>query len=321
MARRTGATARALRYYESLGLVKPTRLANGYRSYSDLDVELVRQIQELTALGLRVRDTEPFLECLRLGHEHGDDCVSSLAGYRRAITMLDDHIEQLVSRRDALQRQLDTAAERGIDSLVVRTDGVGRIADRTATPSSDAPTRLDLAGAELPDLTLPATSGGDIHLRRLDELTVLYAYPMTGRPGVDLPAGWDSIPGARGCTAEACGFRDHHAELRSVGVGTVFGLSSQDTDYQREMTARLGLPFPVLSDPSLQVARSLGLPTFEADGMELYVRLTLLIRRARVVHWFHPVNAPSDHAAQLVEWIRRHGEPARSVSTAAVGRR
>lgn len=98
-------------------------------------------------------------------------------------------------------------------------------------------------------------------------------------------------------------------------MSAVYGLSSQDTDYQGEMAARLGLPFPVLSDPALRLARSLGLPTFEAAGMELYMRLTLLIRNGRVVHWFYPVEAPGEHAERVLEWVRDRSGVATSAST------
>ena len=70
---------------------------------------------------------------------------------------------------------------------------------------------------------------------------------MTGKPGVPLPEGWDEIAGARGCTPQSCSFRDHHSELSKLGAD-VFGLSVQDTEYQREMAERLHLPFLVLSD-------------------------------------------------------------------------
>ena len=72
---------------------------------------------------------------------------------------------------------------------------------------------------------------------------MLYIYPRTGVPGVDLPPGWDDIPGARGCTPQSCGFRDHFAELKRWASTHLFGLSTQDTDYQREAAERLHLPF------------------------------------------------------------------------------
>jgi peroxiredoxin len=164
-----------------------------------------------------------------------------------------------------------------------------------------------LAGAEMPELSLTATDGRTIDLAALGAgRTVIYAYPMTGRPGVDLPDGWNEIPGARGCTPESCAFRDHFAELQAAGADAVFGLSSQDTGYQREVVQRLRLPFPMLSDPELKLAGALGLPTFEAAGMELYRRLTLVIEDGRVAHVFYPVFPPDGHAAEVLAWLRDH---------------
>ena len=134
--------------------------------------------------------------------------------------------------------------------------------DPTVLPS-DIPVPQDdgaarhLPGRALPDLALPATRGGAFNVSILGGRTVLYIYPRTGVPGVDLPLGWDDIPGARGCTPQSCSFRDHFAELKALGVAHVFGLSTQDTDYQREAAERLHLPFPLLSDAELKFTRTL----------------------------------------------------------------
>jgi peroxiredoxin len=164
-----------------------------------------------------------------------------------------------------------------------------------------------LPGAAMPPVSLEATDGRTVDLAALGPgRTVVYAYPMTGRPGVDLPDGWDEIPGARGCTPESCAFRDHFADLTAAGAGAVFGLSSQDTEYQREAVERLHLPFPMLSDPGLQLAVTLGLPTFETAGMRLYQRLTLVVADGRAEHVFYPVFPPDGHAAQVLAWLRDH---------------
>ncbi|MEO7421899.1 MAG: peroxiredoxin [Ornithinibacter sp.] len=159
----------------------------------------------------------------------------------------------------------------------------------------------------MPHLTFTSTSGQPV---TLDDpragRTVLYLYPMTGRPGVDLPPGWDAIPGARGCTPEACGFRDHHADLVAAGALAVYGLSSQSTDYQREVVDRLHLPFVMLADPRHELAESLGLPTFTADGQRLYARMTLVISDGIVEHVFYPVFPPDQHAAQVLAWLVAH---------------
>jgi peroxiredoxin len=165
-----------------------------------------------------------------------------------------------------------------------------------------------LAGLAMPPITLAGTAGSRVALDDLGRgRTVLYIYPLSGRPGVDLPDGWDAIPGARGCTPEACGFRDHHAELRAAGAAAVFGLSSQSTDYQSELAERLGLPFEILSDPDLAVADALRLPTFTVEDGRLYKRLTLVVTDGRIEHAFYPIFPPDQHAAEVLQWLRDHG--------------
>jgi peroxiredoxin len=161
----------------------------------------------------------------------------------------------------------------------------------------------DVAGAELPTLALEATTGGFLELRELAAGTlVLYVYPRTGVPGVDPPTGWDEIPGARGCTPQACAFRDHHAELDALGA-RVAGLSSQTTEYQQEAAERLGLPFPLLADPDLRLAAALDLPTFIVEGMRLYKRLTLVASAGKIVKLFYPVFPPDRNAEEVLAWL------------------
>ena len=122
-----------------------------------------------------------------------------------------------------------------------------------------------LVGMAWPDLALPASDGSTINLARMRGRTVVYAFPRTGRPGEALPTGWDAIPGARGCTPQSCGFRDHFAKLNELGVAHLYGLSTQDGDDQREVAQRLHLPFALLSDARLEIQRALNLPTFAVD--------------------------------------------------------
>jgi len=189
--------------------------------------------------------------------------------------------------------------------------------DPTILPA-DLPVPLDdgaaghLPGLPLPDLVLPATDGTSVNLSRLEGRTVVYAYPRTGRPGQALPEGWDAIPGARGCTPQSCAFRDHYAELKTLGVGHLFGLSTQDTEYQREAVARLHLPFPILSDEKLAFARALKLPTFEVVGMTLLRRMALVIDDGVVRKVFYPVFPPDKSAETVRDWLRGSPEgPAR----------
>jgi peroxiredoxin len=165
-----------------------------------------------------------------------------------------------------------------------------------------------LEGMHLPALGLPATDGRTLQLSALPGLQVIYIYPMTGRPGVPLPEGWDAIPGARGCTPQSCAFRDHHTELAALGAD-VWGLSTQDSDDQREAAARLHLPFPLLSDAGLALRDALSLPVFEAGGRTLYRRLTLIAEQARIAKVFYPVFPPDRNAADVVDWLRARRQP------------
>ncbi|MBC8131095.1 MAG: peroxiredoxin [Rhizobiaceae bacterium] len=161
-----------------------------------------------------------------------------------------------------------------------------------------------LPGMRLPFVALPSTGGGSVDLGHLQGLAVLYFYPMTGRPGAPLPGGWNEIPGARGCTPQACAFRDHFAELSALGVAHVYGISAQTTAYQREAAERLHLPFALLSDAHGELADMLDLPTFEADGETLLKRLTMIVRDGAIERVFYPVFPPDRNASDVVEILR-----------------
>jgi len=172
-------------------------------------------------------------------------------------------------------------------------------------PKDDGGAR-HLTGMALPDLELPSTSKRRVNLSKVSApRIVIYAYPMTGRPDRQLPQGWDDIPGARGCTPETCGFRDHHKDLAKLHAD-VFGISTQDTAYQQEMVKRLEVPFEVLSDERMAFARALNLPTFTVDGMTLLKRLTIVARRGRIEHVFYPVFPPDAHAEEVIAWLKQH---------------
>jgi peroxiredoxin len=185
---------------------------------------------------------------------------------------------------------------------VARTDDFYTLPDDLPRPEDDGAAD-HLLDAVIPAIALPATSGEAVRLDRLDGRTVLFAYPRTGVPGTEMPPGWDAIPGARGCTPEACGFRDAHAQFTDLGA-RVLALSTQDSGYQRELAERLHLPFPVLSDERLELTRELGLPTFEAGGSTLLKRLTLVIDDGRIAHVFYPIFPPDAHAAEVLDWLR-----------------
>ena len=185
------------------------------------------------------------------------------------------------------------------------------ISDPTVLPDGlpepqDDGAALHLAGRPMPALALPSTSGGMVCVDRAPEgvdRLVLYAYPRTGRPGEPpLTPDWDLIPGARGCTPESCGFRDHAAELWDAGAA-VAGVSTQSTDDQCEVVKRLDLPFPLLSDGDLELTHALGLPTHIVAGHTLVKRLTLVVREGRIEHVFYPVFPPDTHAANVLSWL------------------
>jgi peroxiredoxin len=175
--------------------------------------------------------------------------------------------------------------------------------DALPVPQDDGAAR-HLTGLGLPDLSLPATDGSTVNLARLPGRTVVYVYPRTGKPGQALPDGWDLIPGARGCTPQSCSFRDHFAELKGLGVTQLYGLSTQDTDYQREAVERLHLPFPVLSDAEQALTRALKLPTFDVAGMTLLKRMAWVIEEGTIVKVFYPVFPPDRSAGEVVDWLR-----------------
>ena len=173
------------------------------------------------------------------------------------------------------------------------------------TPPYDDGGAQHLFGMRLPSVLLPGTHGKTVDLAHLRGKAVLYAYPMTGRPGHPLPGGWDEIPGARGCTPQSCGFRDHFAELTALGVAHVFGISTQTTAYQREAAERLHLPFPLLSDAAGELTEMLDLPTFEAEGETLLKRLTLVARDGLVEKVFYPVFPPDRNATDVVDYLTK----------------
>jgi peroxiredoxin len=171
-------------------------------------------------------------------------------------------------------------------------------------PPDDGAAR-HLPGMTLPDLALPATAGPAVNLSTLKGRTIVYIYPRTGVPGVALPTGWDAIPGARGCTPQSCGFRDHFGELKKLGVAQLYGLSTQDTAYQQEAASRLHLPFAILSDETLAFTRALKLPTFNVDGMTLLKRMALIVDDGVISKAFYPVFPPDKNAEEVIAWLQK----------------
>lgn len=161
-----------------------------------------------------------------------------------------------------------------------------------------------LAGRALPAVSLPATDGTAVDLATLAGRTVLYCYPMTGPPGAALPEGWNAIPGARGCTPQSCSYRDHFAEMKALGVDSVYGISTQSPADQAEAAARLGLPFPLLSDEDLALARALDLPLMKAEGRTMLRRITLVAEAGRIIALRYPVFPPDSDATEIIALLK-----------------
>jgi peroxiredoxin len=189
-------------------------------------------------------------------------------------------------------------------SLMTRSDDLLRLPPDLPVPVDDG-MASHLPGLPVAPRSLPATTGERVDLSTFAGRTVVYCYPRTGRPDEEPAEGWNLIPGARGCTPQSCAFRDHHRELEGLGA-RVFGLSTQDTDYQREAMERLHLPFALLSDEGLEFASAMRLPTFEVKSTRLLKRLTLIIRDGAVEHVFYPVFPPDENAHQVVNWLVTH---------------
>lgn len=179
--------------------------------------------------------------------------------------------------------------------------------DWTTIPApEDDGAAAHLTGVKLPSISLEGTDGAAVDLSALPGRSVVYAYPMTGRPDTVLPEGWDMLPGARGCTPQSCAFRDHASDLKALGADRIFGLSTQDTGYQSEAAGRLHLPFALLSDADLALATALRLPTFEVEGKTLLKRLALIIDEGTVTHVFYPVFPPDRNAQDVMDWLARN---------------
>lgn len=164
---------------------------------------------------------------------------------------------------------------------------------------------VHLIGMRLPSIALKTTAGGQFNPGESKGRLVIYCYPMTGQPNVALPEGWDQIPGARGCTPQSCSFRDHYQELRALGAEVV-GLSVQSTEYQKEMSDRLRLPFAVLSDEGYQFQKALQLPTFIASGMTLLKRITLIVNHGVIEAIHYPIFPSDSDPAWVINYFKNH---------------
>ncbi len=159
-----------------------------------------------------------------------------------------------------------------------------------------------LEGALLPSVVLPSTHASMVDLSMVGPAVVFF-FPRTGRPGqADLVPEWDSIPGARGCTPQVCGFQEGLPEFEKRGYA-VLGVSTQSTDYQAEMSRRLGVEYPILSDVALRLVHAMSLPVLSVKGHTLIKRMSWIVRDGRIHHVFYPVFPPDRSAAEVLKWI------------------
>lgn len=184
---------------------------------------------------------------------------------------------------------------------MTRSDNIYALPEGLPVPADDGACD-HLLGMAMPSVVLQSTSSRIVDLSSMAGRVVLYCYPRTVEPDQDPPTGWNEIPGARGCTPQSCAFRDIHHEYRRAGV-RIFGLSTQDSEYQREAVRRLHLPFELLSDEDLDLTRALRLPTFEIEGMTLIKRLTLVLRDGTIEKVFYPVFPPDANAGIVLDWL------------------
>ena len=153
-------------------------------------------------------------------------------------------------------------------------------------------------------IKLKSTNDKLVELSDFKGLTIIYIYPMTGQPDKPLPDNWDNIPGARGCTPQSCSFRDNFYELKKLNISNIFGLSTQTSEYQREMVQRLKLPYEVLSDEKLEFAKQLNLPIFEVGEMKLIKRITLILKDNKIIKYFYPVFPPDKNVDDVIAYLK-----------------
>ena len=278
-----------------------------------LKIDLPIEFWDAVVPGEEVQNKKPapdiFLSAARKLAVNPADCVviedavngveAAKAAGMRCIAVAQTFPAERLRAADVVREKISQVRLSDLDSNLER---LLKLPENLPVPIDDGACR-HLTGLSLPSIALPSTMGRQVDLSKQVGRVVVYCYPRTGQPGVDVPAGWDEIPGARGCTPQACAFRDHYGELRGLGT-QVFGLSTQDTDYQREAVGRLHLPFELLSDAAFEFAQRLQLPTFEFDGLTLIKRLTLILRDGQIEKVFYPVFPPDKNAAEVIDWLR-----------------
>jgi peroxiredoxin len=160
-------------------------------------------------------------------------------------------------------------------------------------------------GSTVPPLELPSTAGGEVEIcDPAAAFTVLFLYPMTGTPGRPLPEGWMEIPGAFGCTPQACGYRDQLAGFGQLDAA-VRGISTQTPAEQKEFSKRERIPYALLSDEDLRLTTAMRLPTFEAGGKARIKRASLIVGGRQVIRVLYPVTDPAGNALETLTVLRQ----------------
>ena len=178
---------------------------------------------------------------------------------------------------------------------------INKLPENLPVPEDDGGS-THLIGTKIATIKLRSTNGLKVDLGSIKGKVVIYCYPMTGRPDVPLPDGWNEIPGARGCTPQSCSYRDHYKEFQELGV-EVYGLSTQTTDYQQEMVDRLSIPFNVLSDSQMELTQAINLPTFVVTGMVLLKRLTMVVDNSMIKSVHYPVFPSDSDPAWVLDYL------------------
>ena len=177
----------------------------------------------------------------------------------------------------------------------------------TNLPSPEQDGACDhLLNLSIPDISLPTQDGNLLKLNRPDTFRlVIFCYPMTGNPNLPLPKNWNSIPGALGCTAQNCSFRDNYDNLVKSNALPV-GVSTQSISDIKEMTKRLQIPYDIVSDQYLLFASRMSLPTFIIEDKTFLKRVTLIIQKKIIKKVFYPIFPPNTHIYDVLEWLKKN---------------
>ena len=172
--------------------------------------------------------------------------------------------------------------------------------------SENKDTYNHLLDSLIPNISLPNQDGNLLNLKRKDTFKlIIYCYPMTGHPKKPLPRGWNSIPGATGCTLQTCSFRDQYDELIKLNALPI-GLSTQSIADIKEMTLRLNIPYDIVSDINLELVKKIDLPTFKIDNKIYIKRLTLIVEQSKIKCVFFPIFSPQNNIFDVLKWLKKN---------------